>query len=151
LVCVANCSLCPLTNLTRYDPKGSVALGSPLGCLERTLDSIQKGPSAKAETTVIYQTMRTLMDYLSRAPKMPFSSITFPLYLRFSLTWRKSNETLRAFIGKAIDAARKREKVEGLKTDADCVLDMFVQQERHEESEALQGGEWFDELTLFFL
>jgi hypothetical protein len=158
-VCVAGRLPCFPINLTNHDPKASVALGSPLGCLRGILDSITKGPSAKVEIdgtksqeiNPIYRTMRTLMDHLSRGPKMPFSSITFPLYLRLSPAWRKAHAALRAFIGKAIDVARKREDLVGLKTDADCVLDMFVQQERHEESEALQGGEWFDELTLFFL
>lgn len=136
----------------------------PLGCTQDAIASLSSRGSSlpgvediyKGEVSALYKAMRAAPANLNLGFQLPFSSVTLPLYLWFSPTWRNHLKTLRDYLTGFIDAARKREDLiaesEGrLTTDADCMLDMFIQQELREGAEGFSSDELFDELMTMFL
>lgn len=86
---------------------------------------------------------------------LPFPGVIIPVLLWLSSTWRAQYKVLQEYILKSIDDARKRQDVmevskDNLTTDADCMLDMFLQQELREDMDGFNSKELMDEiLTLF--
>jgi hypothetical protein len=110
---------------------------------------------SNGEPPIISQAITTLMASANLAVTLPFPWVTFPIYLWFYPDWHKQRNLLRAFLLDAIDAAKKREDLIAqsgeLLTDADCVVDMLIQQERRGGSEAFDTDEMLDELTVFIM
>jgi hypothetical protein len=96
-----------------------------------------------------------LVANIDRGATLPFPGVTFPIYLWFSSTWRKEQKLLRTFLFDTIETARKREDLAAksgeLMTDADCVVDMLIQQEKREGSETFGPDEMLDELTVLIM
>ncbi|QRW08538.1 cytochrome P450 family protein [Ceratobasidium sp. AG-Ba] len=146
--------------LATMDSLACLALGSPFQCLDAALAYVSTvSPTETSginvtspETAPMYQAIQTILQHLSRGPTMPFSSITFPIYLRLSPTWSKSKNLLRSFIADRIMAARERANLST--DDAECALDILVQQEKHEinsgSSKVVRESEWFDEIMVYF-
>jgi hypothetical protein len=101
------------------------------------------------------RSISALVTKIDHGANLPFPSVTFPIYLWLSPTWRKEREFLRSFLLDAVEAAKRREDVAaqstGLMTDADCVADMLIQQEKRDGSEAFGTDEMLDEMTVFIM
>jgi cytochrome P450 len=132
-----------------------------LNCLEGAIGSVSINPSDTADVLdivtrdpgPIYHAIRSLKTHVTRGTTLP--SVIFPIYLWFSPEWRRDQSLIRSFLMDKISAARKHEdnleKSDELITDADCVLNMLIQQELREGSQALSTEELLDELMGFFL
>ncbi|KAG8681476.1 hypothetical protein FRC08_015622 [Ceratobasidium sp. 394] len=86
---------------------------------------------------------------------LPLPKLTMPICLFFHPSWRKACNSVRSYLKDALDSARKHEDLvahqELLITDADCVIDMIVRQERREEVDLFDTDEILDELCLYIL
>lgn len=143
--------------------KASISLGSSLGCVKDAISSVSLGSASThnvvdigiEDPTQIYHAVHTVLAYATRAATLPFASITFPIYLWCSPTWRRDSNLLRTFLFNKVVAARQRGgnliKSDQLLTDADCVLDMLIQQEAREGSDTLSTNEIVDEMLCVFM
>ncbi|QRV95825.1 cytochrome P450 family protein [Ceratobasidium sp. AG-Ba] len=149
--------------LATMDSISAFITGQPFGCLARALGSIVKDTSAQPSITKfsgcelppISHAVDTIIASVGLAFQLPFSSILFPVYIFFSRKWREGYKLIRTHLWSVIEEARKREDILAksgeLLTDAECVIDMLIQQETREGSEPFSKQEMLDELTVFIL
>ncbi|KAG8751989.1 hypothetical protein FRC12_012166 [Ceratobasidium sp. 428] len=141
---------------------GRIALGSSLGCIHTALDSLSDHRVVESgviefmatATVPIYDAFRTLFVHFGRAPLFPLLSVTFPLYTWLSPSWHASSRLVRNFMAQKVEERRREQDLRQpleLATDADCVLDMLLQQEKSQGKKALNENEMLDELLLLFL
>ncbi|KAG9086386.1 hypothetical protein FS749_003667 [Ceratobasidium sp. UAMH 11750] len=87
--------------------------------------------------------------------QLPFPKLVMPIVLWFYPGWRKARSLVRLYLQDALDSSKKREDLianqGSLITDADCVVDMVVRQERREGIDAFDPDEVVDELCLYIL
>jgi hypothetical protein len=141
----------------------AILTGSTSGGLDHALGSISTSSSTEpgvldisnGEIMPLCRAIGALITNIDQGATLPFPSVTFPIYLWFSPTWRKEHKLLRTFLFDTIETARQREDLVaqsgGLMTDADCVVDMLIQQEKREGSEAFGADEMLDELTVLIV
>ncbi|KAG8698069.1 hypothetical protein FRC09_007457 [Ceratobasidium sp. 395] len=148
--------------LAMMDSIGRIALGSSLGCIHTALDSLSDHRVVESgviefmatATVPIYDAFRTLFVHFGRAPLFPLLSVTFPLYTWLSPSWHASSRLVRNFMAQKVEERRREQDLRQpleLATDADCVLDMLLQQEKSQGKKALNENEMLDELLLLFL
>lgn len=146
-----------------YYRTATITVGSTLGSVETVLaspfNSFFKPSDPRSFSAdnprLMYDAVRNITHKTSWGMKLPFPSITYPIFLRCSSSWRKDSTMLRSFLMKKINEARQREsnlvQSGALMTDADCVLDMAIQQEVREGPDALSTEELLDELMVYFM
>ncbi|KAG8746635.1 hypothetical protein FRC10_004238 [Ceratobasidium sp. 414] len=78
-----------------------------------------------------------------------------PIFLWLYPNWRRARSLVRSYLQDALDSSEKRKDSiadqGSLLTDADCVVDMIVQQERREGADVFDAEEILDELCLYIL
>ncbi|QRV94362.1 cytochrome P450 family protein [Ceratobasidium sp. AG-Ba] len=141
----------------------SVITGESFGCLVRALSSLSESASIEpgvarfsgSDLPPICQAINTMMSTISLGLKLPFASVLLPIYNRISPSWRSDHRLVYTYLWDIVEAARARETTLAervdLLTDADCVVDMLVQQEVRDELESLDKRETLDELMTFAL
>lgn len=136
-------------------------IGVSLGCTADALTSVSPlgSPSpgvvefSPGEINPLFASIRAIVVEINRGINLPFPGVTFPVLLWFSSTWRVQYKVLQEYLLKSIADARVRQSVKGeskgsLPTDADCMIDMFLQQEQRE---GLEPHEILDELLTLFV
>lgn len=108
------------------------------------------------EINPLFAAIRLLIAKINRGLSLPFPGVILPVLLWFSSTWRVQYKILQEYLLKSIADARKRQDVAemskgGLTTDADCMLDMFLQQELREDTDGFESNELLDELLTLFV
>lgn len=148
---------------TMIIPIATIAIGSSLGSIENAIHSVSVGSSGMrnaldittGDPKPVFRAIDKLISYAGQALQLPFPSVTIPIYMRLSPTWRRDSNLVRAFLLDNIVAARRREdhldQSRELMTDAECIVDMLMQQEVREGSEALSTNELIDELMAIFV
>ncbi|QRV79719.1 cytochrome P450 family protein [Ceratobasidium sp. AG-Ba] len=141
----------------------TILTGSKVESLDLTLSSMRSPTFDKSGVAnfhhlsqpTLVQAFTTLMAGAHLGRQIPFRSLAIPMVLWFYPGWTKSRNTVRSYLQDALESSIKREDVattEGsLLTDADCVIDMVVQQERREGVEIFEREELLDELCLYVL
>jgi hypothetical protein len=101
----------------------------------------------------MYNAVRNITHKTAWEMKLPFPSITYPIFMRLSPSWRRDGAMLRSFLMDKVTEARQRlgERSDGLLTDTDCVLDMLIQQELREGPGAMGTDELLDELMVYYV
>ncbi|QRV79721.1 cytochrome P450 family protein [Ceratobasidium sp. AG-Ba] len=139
----------------------SVITGESFGCLVRALSSLSESTSIEpgvaqfsgSNLPPICRAINTMMRTISLGLELPFASVLLPVYTRVNPSWRSDHRLIYTYLWDLVEEARAREttlaeQVDFL-TDADCVVDMLVQQEVRGESESLNKPETLDELMTF--
>ncbi|QRV81352.1 cytochrome P450 family protein [Ceratobasidium sp. AG-Ba] len=149
--------------LATMDSISSFITGQSFGCLARALASTVKSTSTEpavaefsgCELPPISHAVETVIASVGFAFQLPFTSLLFPIYIFFSRKWRRDYNLIRTHLWNCVEEAKKREDTltqsGDLLTDADCVIDMLIQQEAREGSEPFSKQEMLDELTVFIL
>ena len=149
--------------LATADSIASISMGFSFGCVEAAIRSISASPSGTQDVINIsigdppplYRAVQTTLSYITLTSKLPFPSITMPIYMWLSSRWRNDRHLLRTFmLDKIAEARRKVDSLAqpgGLVTDADCILDMLIQHEIRERSDVLTTDELVDELLTVFI
>ncbi|QRV94360.1 cytochrome P450 family protein [Ceratobasidium sp. AG-Ba] len=153
----------PDIKLSTMPTTDSIITGQPFGCLTGLLHSVTKKNSSNLGVTEFSssgsppacQAINTMMDSVTFALQLPFSSVLFPIYLFFNRKWHRDRQRIRSYLWTRVEEAKKREDMltesSDLLTDADCVIDMIIQQEVREGSETFSKEEMLDELMGFFM
>ena len=108
------------------------------------------------EISPLFTAIRAVVAKISRGLSLPFPGIVMPVLLLFSPTWRAQHKVLQEYFLKSIADARKRQDVTAeakgsLTTDAECMIDMFLQQESREHMNGFESNELLDELLTLFM
>lgn len=108
------------------------------------------------EINPLFEAIRLIVAKINRGLSLPFPGVTLPVLLWFSSTWRAQYKVIQEYLLKSIAAARKRQNVSeeskgSLTTDADCMIDMFLQQELREDTGGFSSNELLDELVQMFV
>ncbi|KAG9073972.1 hypothetical protein FS749_014525, partial [Ceratobasidium sp. UAMH 11750] len=141
----------------------AILTGVTLDCLGGRLSSMKIASPAEsgvidfshADQLPICQAFTLMIAATNFGIHLPFPKLTMPICLLFSPSWRKACASVRSYLRDALNSARKHEDLvanqESLITDADCVVDMIVQQERREGVDSFDTDEVLDELCVFIL
>ncbi|QRW08561.1 cytochrome P450 family protein [Ceratobasidium sp. AG-Ba] len=163
IACGESFNASPDIKLSTMDSINSIITGQPFGCLARALYSTTKKDSSKpgvaefssGSSPSVCQAINTMMDSVTFALQLPFSPVLFPIYLLFNRKWHRDRQRIRSYLWTRVEEAKKREDMltesSDLLTDADCVIDMIIQQELRESSETFSKEEMLDELMTFFM
>ncbi|KAF8608403.1 cytochrome P450 [Ceratobasidium sp. AG-I] len=142
----------------------NIGIGVPLRCTENALASLALLGSSSpdivkfslGEINPLFAAIRAVVAKVNRGLSLPFPGVIFPLLLRFSSTWRAQYKVLQEYLSKSIAEARKRQDVTdefkgSLTTDAECMVDMFLQQESRDDTDGFNPSEMREELLVLFL
>ncbi|QRW22658.1 cytochrome P450 family protein [Rhizoctonia solani] len=149
-------------HLASMDNIVNITVGFPLGCIDSAYAALPTefiqsdgiAHIARPRPPPLYEAINVLLTSVSGALNAPFPSFHGLLVKLMSPSWRKSDRLLRSFLTSRISEAREQEIIvgkqgNGLATDADCILDMVVQREAREGTEALGEAGIRDELMTF--
>lgn len=107
------------------------------------------------EISPLFAAVREAVSKVNSGFTLPHPGIILPLILWLSPAWRTHYRVLQEYVSKSVVDSRKRQDMTGelkdtLATDADCMVDMFLQQESREDTDGFNSQEILDEiLTLF--
>ncbi|CAE6509727.1 unnamed protein product [Rhizoctonia solani] len=148
--------------LATMDAIVNITLGTLLGCIEAAYNALPTRLFRSSgvvhlphcEPPALHEALKAIMESIEKASATPFPLLSARLFTYTSPTWRKHYNLLSSFLSTAIARSREREsilgnKIGGLATDADCVLDMIVQREAREGAEVFGKGEMLDELLTY--
>lgn len=108
------------------------------------------------EINPLFEAIRSTVSGIGRGLGLPFPRVTLPVLLWFSSTWHNQYKVLQEYLLKSIADARKRQDIAevskgSLATDADCMIDMFLQQEFRQDTDGFESSELLDELLTLFM
>jgi hypothetical protein len=108
------------------------------------------------ETSPLFEAIRSTVSGIGRGLGLPFPRVTLPILLWSSSTWRTQYKILQEYLLNSIIDAQKRQDVTevskgSLATDADCIIDMFLQQELRQDTDGFESSELLDELLTLFM
>ncbi|KAG9080703.1 hypothetical protein FRC06_006239, partial [Ceratobasidium sp. 370] len=141
----------------------AILTGTSVGCLGGMRSSMKITSSAEpgvvdfshGDQLPICQAFTMMIAATNFGIQLPLPKLTMPIVLWLYPSWRKACSSVRSYLHDALDSSRKREGLvadqESLLTDADCVVDMIVQQERREGVDQFNMDEVLDELCVYVL
>ena len=108
------------------------------------------------EINPLFAASREVLIQLNRGFNLPYPGYVLPVLLWFSPTWRAQHKVLQEYLSKSVADARKRQEMIGegkgsLASDAECMIDMFLQQESSEGTGGFEPNELLDELLALFV
>ncbi|KAH7317990.1 cytochrome P450 [Rhizoctonia solani] len=151
--------------LATMDTIVSIAMGHSLGCIKSALSALPvrqiQEPSGIANFSrptlpALYEAIVRLLEGLDRTCKVPFPLLYARIFNYGSPSWRKGYNSITTVLNNAFLEAQGRNDTTGhqgnsLSTDAECVLDMLLQQQAREGEEKFRKEEIFDELMMYII
>ncbi|KAG8696901.1 hypothetical protein FRC09_008197 [Ceratobasidium sp. 395] len=141
----------------------AILTGTRIGCLDTphlTLKETSFGERGIVDFFLggqpqICQAFTTMIDAINYATHLPFPRLTVPISLWLRPSWRRSIRSVRSYLHDALELSKSQgylaESQGLLKTDADCVVDMVVQQGDRGGAESILDDEIIDELCIYIL
>ncbi|KAF8608400.1 cytochrome P450 [Ceratobasidium sp. AG-I] len=150
--------------LATMDSMADIIIGVSLGCTEKALTSLSPLSSSSpgvvefsvGEINPLFAAIRGVLVQLNRGFNLPYPGVVLPVLLWFSSTWRAQYKVLQEYLTKSVAEARKRQEMIGeskgsLASDAECMIDMFLQQESSDGTGGFSPDEMLDELLALFV
>ncbi|CAE6443891.1 unnamed protein product [Rhizoctonia solani] len=151
--------------LATMDTIVSIAMGYSLGCITSALATLSvrqiEEPSgianfSRPKLPALYESIVRLLEGLDQTCKVPFPLLYARIFNYGSPSWRKGYNSITTVLNNAISESQGRNATTGqqgssLSTDAECVLDMLLQQQAREGAEKFGNKEIFDELMMYII